>query len=283
MTGVFCIFDIPFTERLWYTDGMKYTMKPKVRELASNLVSIISTWNSIEAICLNEAAAEDTLDPYFALILDVYAHGDVPSVSKRQAAYPDHSVFETSPTGSKDRFMVGSLPVRIEYKSVDRIGELTEIALRSGSDLWKIRNSGTYVFYRLEHCKPLYEKSAWFDVTNTTLETITDSFWMQMRSFYQSTMDHFLSDFGAALLRDDPFHYLVSSASFIKYACAALYMENGQFEPSHRWYFSTITELKTLPSDFAGRFESFLRPDIELPPARKYEIAKLLATSIIKL
>lgn len=258
-------------------------MKPKVRELANELVSIISTWNSIEAICLNEAAAEDTLDPYFALILDVYAHGEVPMVSTRKAAYPAHSVFETSPTGAKDRFMVGSLPVRIEYKSVDRIGELTEIALRSGSDLWKIRNSGTYVFYRLVHCKPLYEKTAWLDVTNTTLETIADSFWVQMRLFYQATMDHFLSDFGAALLREDPFHYLVSSASFIQYACAALYMENGQFEPSHRWYFSTITNLKTLPSDFAGRFESFLRSDTELPPARKYEIAKLLATSIIKL
>lgn len=262
---------------------MKYNMKPKVRELANELVATISSWESIEAICLNEAAAADTLDPYFALILDVYTHADVPPPSVRQTAYPAHSVFETSPTGSKDRFMVGELPVRIEYKSVERIGELTEIALRSGSDLWKIRNSGTYVFYRLVHCKPLYEKSAWLDVTNSTLETITDSFWVQMRSFYQSTMDHFLSDFGAALVRDDPFHYMVSSASFIKYACAALFMENGQFEPSHRWYFTKVQELKTLPDDFAGRFESFLRRDTELPPARKYEIAKLLATSIIKL
>ena len=147
---------------------MKYTMKPKVRELANELVATISSWESIEAICLNEAAAEDTLDPYFALILDVYTHADVPQPSARAAAYPPHSVFETSPTGSKDRFMVGELPVRIEYKSVERIGELTEIALRSGSDLWKIRNSGTYVFYRLVHCKPLYEKSAWLDVTNST-------------------------------------------------------------------------------------------------------------------
>ena len=132
---------------------MKYTMKPKVRELANELVATISSWDSIEAICLNEAASADTLDPYFALILDVYTHADVPQPSARAAAYPPHSVFETSPTGSKDRFMVGELPVRIEYKSEERIAELTDIALgrdpisgrfgtaeRTSSIVWCIAN-----------------------------------------------------------------------------------------------------------------------------------------------
>jgi hypothetical protein len=60
-------------------------------------------------------------------------------------------------------------------------------------------------------------------------------------------------------------------------------MENGQFEPSHRGYLALASALRTLPDDFAGRFESFLRPDSELPPSRKYEIAKLIARSIISL
>lgn len=262
---------------------MKYSMKPKVRELADRLVSIISSWDSVEAICLNEAAAVDTLDPYFALILDVYARGPIPNSSARSAAYPVHAVFETSPTEKKDRFMVGEIPVRIEYKSVERIEELTGLAIRAGSDLWKIRDSGTYVFYRLVHCKPLFQRSDWHTSIMAKIDSIGDSFWVQMRSFYQSTMDHYLGDLGASIVRNDQFHYMISAANFIKYVCAVLFMENGRFEPSHRGYLAQVQELKTLPDDFLGRFESFLRPDSELPPARKYEIAKLIARSIVSL
>lgn len=262
---------------------MKYSMKPKVRELAERLVQAISAWESVEAVCLNEAAAADTLDPYFALILDVYVSAPVPPASERESSFPPHSVFETSPTGTKDRFLVGELPVRIEYKSVTRIEELTGIALRSGSDLWKIRDSGTYVFYRLVHCKPLFERSDWLRRETARLSTLGDSFWVQMRSFYESTMDHYLADLGASIVREDSFHYLIASANFINSACAALFMQNGEFEPSHRGYLSRIPELTELPDDFAGRFESFLRPDSELSPARKYEIAKLIAVSIVNL
>lgn len=258
-------------------------MKPKVRELADKLVSAISAWEQVECICLNEAATTDTLDPYFALILDVYIRGQIPPESVRVAAFPPHSVFETSPTSTKDRFMVADLPVRIEYKMVDRVEELTAIALRSGSDLWKIRDSGTYMFYRLVHCKPLFQRTDWLVAETGKLSDLGNSFWSRMRLFYQSTMDHYLSDLGASILRDDAFHYMISASNFIKYACATLFMENGQFEPSHRGYLDQIAALKTLPDDFAGRFESFLRPDSELPPARKYEIAKLIACSIVNL
>lgn len=263
--------------------AMKYSMKPKVRELAEKLVASISAWETVECVCLNEAAATDTLDPYFALILDVYVHGPIPPSNARAAAYPPHTVLETSPTGTKDRFLAGELPVRIEYKTVERIEELASIALRAGSDLWKLRDSGTYVFYRLVHCQPLFQRGAWLTGMNGKLSTLGDSFWVQMRSFYQSSMEHFLADFGAAIVRDDPFHYMISSTSFIKYAVSALFMENGLFEPSHRGYLSTVAGLKTQPDDFAGRFESFLRPDSDLPPQRKYEIAKLIARSIISI
>jgi hypothetical protein len=262
---------------------MKYSMKPKVRELADKLVAAISQWDSVECICLNEAATTDTLDPYFALILDVYIRGSVPSSAVRASSYPSHTVFETSPTGTKDRFLVGELPVRIEYKHIDRIEELTNIALRAGSDLWKLRDSGTYVFYRVVHCQPLFQRTEWLSEITAKLSNLTDPFWVQMRSFYQSSMDHFLADLGASIVQNDHFFYMVSATSFIRYACSALFMENGLFEPSHRGFLSQVGELKTLPDDFAGRFESFLRPDSELPPQRKYEIAKLIARSIVSL
>ena len=262
---------------------MKYSMKPKVRELADRLVAAISAWDAVECVCLNEAGATDTLDPYFALILDVYVHSAIPGESVRIASYPDHVAFETSPTGMKDRFLVGDLPVRIEYKSVSRIEELSSIALRAGGDLWKLRDAGTYVFYRLVHCKPLFQRGSWLVSETGKLSELGDEFWSSMRRFYETTMEHYLADLGAAILRDDAFHYMISASNFIKYACAALFMENGQFEPSHRGYLAQMADLKTQPDDFAGRFESFLRPDSELPPARKYEIAKLIARSIVNL
>jgi hypothetical protein len=258
-------------------------MKPKVRELADALVAAISGWESVECVCLNEAATTDTLDPYFALILDVYVHGKIPALPDRLKAYPEHTVHETSPTGHKDRFLVGELPVRIEYKSVERIEELVGIAEGLGSDLWKLRDSGTYAFYRLVHCRSLFQRTDWLVRITGALSSLPDDFWVAMRSFYQSSMEHYLSDLGAALVQDDPFHYMISAANFIKYACAALFMENGQFEPSHRGYLAQVSALRTLPDDFAGRFESFLRPDSELPPLRKYEIAKLIARSVVSL
>lgn len=258
-------------------------MKPKVRELADKLVTIISGWEMVECICLNEAATADPTDPYFALILDVYIYGAIPHAAQRALAYPANSLFESSPTETKDRFMVGELPVRIEFKQVDRIAELSSIALRAGSDLWKIRDSGTYVFYRLLHCMPLFQRSPWLESITGTLNGLSDSFWIQMRAFYQSTMDHFLADLGASIIHDDPFHNMISSANFINYACGCLFMENGEFEPSHRGYLDQISALKTLPDEFPARFESFLRSDEELPPERKYELAKLIARSIINL
>ncbi len=262
---------------------MKYTIKPKVRELADRLVAEVSAWDSVECVCLNEAAAVDTLDPYFAVILDVYVRGSIPAPNARAAAYPNHTVMETAPTGTKDRFLVGELPVRIEFKEVERIEELVSIADRAGSDLWKLRNSGTYVFYRLTHCLPLFSRTDWYTEIVAKLSGLGDDFWVHMRSFYQSSMDHYLGDFGAAIVREDQFHYLISSANFIKYAVSALFMENGRFEPSHRGYLAQVSELTTIPDDFLGRFESFLRPDSELPPLRKYEIAKLIARSIVSL
>ncbi|ULQ59558.1 DUF4037 domain-containing protein [Brucepastera parasyntrophica] len=262
---------------------MKYNIKPKVRELTEKFVSIISAWDSIEAICLNETAAADMLDPYFAIILDVYYHETVPDTDERILAYPPHNVFETSPTGMKDRFLVGEIPVRIEYKPAARIDELTSIALHSGSDLWKIRGNGTYVFYRLVNSQPFFERTGWLKEQLSRLEMLPDVFWVRMRSFYQSSMEHYLLDFGASIMQDDPFNNMISAAYFIKYACAVLFMENGQFEPSHRGYQNQVASLTTLPDGFAGWFESFLRPDSELPPARKYEIAKLIVRSIVAL
>jgi len=47
-------------------------MKYKTRVLVERFTGILSQWQGVECVTLNEAALADVLDPYFALILDVF-------------------------------------------------------------------------------------------------------------------------------------------------------------------------------------------------------------------
>ena len=259
-------------------------MKRKAKLLADRFMSRISEWPAIECIALNEAALPDTLDPYFALILDVYHSGSIPGMEERRAAYgEDIAAFESSASQNKDRFLVGGLPVRIEFKSVDKITEIVDIADRKTDQLWLIKDSGTYMFYRLAHGEILFRRTEWINALRSRLNNLPDEFWLQMRDAHQSKMEHFLSDLGAAMMQRDDFHYLISSAGFIKNACVLLFCVNRRFEPSHRAFYDQVKELETLPSDFIGRFESFLRADSEMTTERKYGVAQLIAKSLLSI
>ncbi len=259
-------------------------MKRKTKALAERLVAIISEWESVVCIALNEAALPDTLDPYFALILDVYHRGPIPVVEERRRQYGEALVaFETSALQNKDRFLVEGLPVRIEYKDTEKVDEIVDIASKRNGELWRIKDSGTYMFYRLSRGEPLFQRSDWLDLVRERLENLPDFFWDAMREAHQSKMEHFLSDLGASVMQGDDFHNLISSAGFIKTACVVLFCLNRQFEPSHRAYFERVRELAILPDDFIGRFESFLRTDVEMTVQRKYALAQLIAKSVIAL
>lgn len=259
-------------------------MRLKTKLLAERFVEIISKWDTVECIELNEAALSDTLDPYFAVILDVYYCGEIMEPMDRRAAYGEGiAAFESSSLGNKDRFLVGSLPVRLEFKSIDKVEEIVDIADKRTDQLWLIKDSGTYGFYRLARGEVLYKKNAWIDEIRSRLSQLGDEFWHQMRAAHQSKMEHFLSDLGAALMQGDDFHYLISSAGFIKNACVALFCINKRFEPSHRGYYEQVKELSILPDEFVGRFESFLRNEAEMTVERKYSLAQLIARSVLAL
>ncbi|MDR1142845.1 MAG: DUF4037 domain-containing protein [Spirochaetaceae bacterium] len=259
-------------------------MKYKTKKLSDRFVSVLSQWPQVECISLNEAADSDTLNPYFALILDVYHNGEVPPPEKRWAIYgSDAAAFETSHQGNKDRFLVGSLPVRLEFKSTGKIEELVSIAESKHDSLWLIKDSGTYGYYRLAQGDILFSRTGWVKDIRKRLLGLDDDFWIQMRDASQSRMEHYLSDLGAALINDDEFHYLISSALFIKSACLALFCINRRFEPSHKAYYRQVVELPVLPESFAAELETFLRESGELTLERKYKIAQLVARNIIAL
>ncbi|MDR0401372.1 MAG: DUF4037 domain-containing protein [Treponema sp.] len=259
-------------------------MKYKTKILADRLVGILSAWPGVECILVNEAAQPDTLDPYFALILDVFCTVPIMEPEDRRRAYgPDLLAFETSPQALKDRFLVGDIPVRLEYKSTAKIEELVDIADNRVESLWLVKDSGTYGFYRLAGGDILFSRSGWIDGIRRRLERLGDSFWRAMRGASQSRMEHFLNDLGAAYLQNDEFHYLLASAGFIKEACLTLFCVNRRFEPSHRAYYRQALELPCLPSTFPAGLENFVRQRPEMTMERRFSLAQVIARGIVDL
>jgi hypothetical protein len=263
-----------------YYTGMKY----KTKLLADRFTGILSVWPGIECITLNEAAMQDTLDPYFALILDVFYSAPIPDPEERRALYGgDLLSFESSPLGMKDRFLIGDIPVRLEYKSTGTVEELVDIAAARVESLWLIKDSGTYGFYRLAKGEILFSRTDWLKKIRRRLEGLGDSFWKGMRSVHRSKMEHFLNDLGAAYLQNDEFHYLLASSGFIKEACLTLFCLNRRFEPSHRFYYRQVLQLPLLPDSFPAELENFVRQSPEMTMERRYSLALVIARGIVNL
>jgi hypothetical protein len=259
-------------------------MKYKTQVLAERFVGILSSWPGIECIILNEAALQDTLDPYFALILDVFYSAPIPGPEERRPLYgQDLLAFETSPRTLKDRFLVGDIPVRLEYKSTAKAEELADIAGARLESLWLIKDSGTYGFYRLVTGDILFSRTGWIGLIRQRLERLGDSFWQGMREASQSKMEHFLNDLGAACFQNDAFHYLLASAGFIKEACLTLFCLGRRFEPSHRAYFKQVLELPCLPDSFPADLENFVRQGPDISMERRYSLAQVIARRIVDL
>jgi hypothetical protein len=270
-------------------------MKFKTKQQTERLVSVIAQWPGVECISLNEAAFPDILDPYFALILDVYYDGFIPDADERYRLYGQGiSAFESS-TGpassqgssagreSKDRFLAGDIPVRLEYKSVKMVNDFVSIAEDCLDSFRLIKDSGTYAFYRLAENEILFSRSAWIDSIRSRIGRLDEVFWQLMRNAHESKMEHFLGDLGAAVRQGDDFFYLISAAGFIKSACLTLFCLNRRFEPSHRAYYKQVTELPELPESFGAQLELFLRPDPSVDMERKLSLAQLIARGIVTL
>lgn len=255
-------------------------MKLKVDRIARDLAEVLKSWNTVECVAVCEQSEADTLDPYFALALDVYYRDSIPDIEARRTAFGEAGAFESSTAQNKDRFFLEGLPVRVEYKNIDIIERCIS---QDPSSLWLLPGSGTYFFYRLVTASVLWQRSDWMKKAREELKNLPDSFWLSLRKAFESKMEHNLSDLGAAAYQDDGFFYLVSLGAFLRYAAAALFMINRQFEPSHRGIEEHLYALPVLPSGFKGNWESLVRFASTENRSQRFKIAELLAKSIIDL
>jgi len=259
-------------------------MKYKTKQLVDRFAGIVSQWPGVECVTLNEAALQDIFDPYFALILDVFFSTPVPNAEERCRLYGDDvAAFESSGLNEKDRFLIGDIPVRLEYKFTGKIDELVSIAENRPDSLWLIKDSGTYGFYRLDRGEIVFSRGNWIHDTRKKIKNFGEIFWAEMRGAAQSKMEHFLSDLGAAFFQGDEFHYLIASAGFIKTACLTLFCINRHFEPSHRAYYKQVVELPVQPVSFQAELDNFLESEPEISMERRFNLAKLIAKGIVAL
>lgn len=149
--------------------------------------------------------------------------------------------------------------------------------------MWVFRQTGTYMFYRLETGLILHKATPWIDAVREQLTELPDTFWELMVRSSRATMEHYLSDLISAVMRDDKLFYLISRAGFLKSFLSLLFVINRKFEPSGRKLYEMVWKLEALPENFKGRFESFLRDSEAFPPSRKMEIAELMAKSVVRM
>jgi len=255
-------------------------MKQKVEHISSELAARLSGLRGVDAITLAETSAVDLSDPYFFVSLDVYYRGSLTEAEVRHKLFQDAGAFESSTVASKDRFLIEGLPVRIEYKDMARIDEILG---KVEQNLWVFRQTGTYMFNRLQTAVVLKQKSNWIETVRKTLDNLPASFWMLLAKSSEATMEHYLGDYAAGVIRGDALFSLVSAAGFIKSCCSTLFVLNHRFEPSSRVLSDRVVELPLLPEHFRARFETFLSDDPDSTPGRKREIAELIATSVVRL
>jgi hypothetical protein len=259
-------------------------MKYKTKMLVDRFTGILSEWPGVECVILNESAMSDILDPYYALILDVFFSAPIPGAGERCKIYgSDVVAFESSGQNEKDRFLIGDIPVRLEYKNTEKIEGLVSITDSKVDSLWLIKDSGTYGYYRLVNGEIVFARGEWIYGIRKRLASASEAFWSEMRNAAQYKMEHFLADLGAATLQDDKFHYLLAAAGFVKTACLTLFCINRRFEPSHRSYYKQVLELPLLPVSFPAELENFFNFGSDSSMERRFSLAKVIAKGIVAL
>jgi hypothetical protein len=252
-------------------------VEQKVQRICRSLSENIGKWPGIVAIVLGEAAGIETIDPYFRVDLDVYYRDELPSRADRAARLGDPAAFEGAPGHNVDRFLIEDFPVVIFYKQTERIDRILDRVIEGH---WAFRNETTNLLYRIQKGTVLHNEGSWFESAAARLEEIPEVFWERLKQASRFALDRYVNEIGAAVYRNDFVYYQVAAVHFMQSLCSFLFACNQRFEPSSQLLLDHMGDLKIVPQEFAGRFDSLIRPDIEITPERRHEIAQLISKSI---
>lgn len=256
-------------------------MKRRVHELAANLSRSLAAWPGVVAVTLGEAANIEVLDPYFVIDMDVYLDGPEPPEQERRRLLGSPATFEVLGHRNADSFLLDELPVRVQYTQTSRIDSNLS---RAATGSWVYhRENGTNLFYRIERSELLQDRGGWYARTRQSLAELPRAFWEHVKAESRVWVEGSLQDLNAAAYRSDDVFFVVAASRFVRSLCAFLFAANDRFEPDGRSIRAELVGLGSLPSEFLGRFETFVRQNPPLSADKRREIAELLARSILPL
>ncbi len=254
-------------------------MTQRTEQAAERVSSVLARWDEVTAVGLT-TLGEDVYDPYLSLSFDVYVRRDIREAGEREGAFGDVAAFESSILTSKDRFLIGQMPIRLEYKHTGRYDDLVGAALRGECAL---RDAGTYAFRRVVDAKVLVSHDEWFESVRSSLTKLPDGFWGRLRHAQQATVEHLYADLSAAAMRNDAFYFVATAGSFLTQVCALLLTVNRRFEPSPRALHGEVLSLPTIPDSFRANLDNFVDQEHQLSMSQRRELAELMVTSVLSL
>ena len=254
-------------------------MTHRTEQAAERVSTVLARWDEVTAVGLT-TFGEDVYDPYLSLSFDVYVRRDVREAGEREGAFGDVTAFESSILTSKDRFLMGSMPVRLEYKRTERYDDLVGAALRGECAL---RDAGTYAFRRVVDARVLVSHDEWFESVRTSLTKLPDGFWARLRHAQEATVEHLYADLSAAAMRDDAFYFVATAGDFLIQLCALLFTVNRRFEPSPRAVHGEVLSLPAIPDSFRASLDNFVDQEHQLSMSQRRELAELMVTSVLSL
>jgi hypothetical protein len=248
-------------------------------KLAGPLTEVLSGWPGVDSVAIHQSGT-DHYDPYYFLSIDVYCNGDIPDAPTREAAMQGHSAFESSQVTRKDRFFIGETPIRIEYKDTSRFDELVQAA-KAGEP--RLRDAGTYPFYRLADSEVLFSRTDWISTIRLALAELPKEFWEKLRETQAARAEHIFADLSTATYRDDRLFFVVSAGRYLRSLAGLLFTINRRFQPSYRLLTNELLKLDILPASFGARLETFIREDGSITSEQRRELAELMIRSVLSL
>ncbi|MBN2736664.1 MAG: hypothetical protein JXR70_06755 [Spirochaetales bacterium] len=248
-------------------------MKRKVNEIVKKYSEKLTGISNIEAILVNDRAANDVYDPNFTIDFDIFHKGELVTPDKRQEILENPAFFETSPVYPVDQFLVDNLPVHLNYKDINGISQVLD---RITKKEWVYRKEMSSVLYRILKGQVIYSKNGWVNSTREQISGISDWFWQRVLDSTRFLLETNLQSLNLSVVTKNHLLYQTSLATIIDSISSFIFALHRQHKPSTELILSAVKTLENATSEFISWFEALIIPDSELNPEKKYEIATRL-------
>lgn len=242
----------------------------RVADTAEGIAAVLAQWDEVQSVSAI-AHGDDLYDPYLSIAIDAYLDGPARPSAERHESFAQAGAFESATLSLKDRFLLGSIPVRIEFKQTARF----DAVVRDAADgRCALREGGTYTLYRLTRAQVLFSRDGWIEARQSAVEVLPDGFWAEVKRTQWFALEHIYSDLTAAEARSDAFYFALSAGRFAAAIAALQFTIRRQFAPSPRELGRCVLELPDLPDSFPANLEHFSKPGLE--PHQRVELARLM-------